>query len=159
MISDELERLSQLREQGTITDEEFARAKEKLLADDAPLDAPKPFRESMNMEENTYCMLLHLSQFAHLALPGGGWAVPIALWLIGREKSVLVDAHGRAVANWMISGLIYSIVAFILCFVMIGFPMFIALIIVGIMRLMKKFLSRFMRSPFFGSRIRLNMNF
>jgi len=36
------------------------------------------------------------------------------------------------IANWMISGLIYSVICFVLAFVLIGFLGFIALAIMGV---------------------------
>ena len=71
------------------------------------------------MKPDTYCMLLHLSQ-----LLGGtfvGFAVPIVLWAIVKDKHPLVDLHGKIVLNWLISLLIYTFAAGLLCIALVGF--------------------------------------
>lgn len=45
-LADELEKLQHLKQQGVLTDEEFAQAKQKLLEeDDMPAAAPPPPQE------------------------------------------------------------------------------------------------------------------
>ncbi len=43
-----------------------------------------------------------------------------------------LDAHGKMVANFMISCLIYAVVSFVLTFVLIGILGFIALAVIGV---------------------------
>lgn len=73
-----------------------------------------------------YCMFIHLSLLSGLILPGMGLVVPIILWLLKRENPE-VDLHGRIVANWIISVLIYTIIATVLLVVGIGVLIFIAI--------------------------------
>lgn len=70
--------------------------------------------------EKETAMFIHLSQFAGYILPGLGWALPLILWLIKRDNSSYIDAQGKIVMNWIISSLIYSIVGFILIFLLVG---------------------------------------
>ena len=44
-----------------------------------------------------------------------------------------LDAHGKMVVNWMISSTIYAVVSIVLCLILVGFLMLIALAIVGIL--------------------------
>ena len=44
-----------------------------------------------------------------------------------------LDAHGKMVVNWMISSTIYAVVSLVLCLVLVGFLMLIALAVVGIL--------------------------
>lgn len=82
------------------------------------------------MNENTYCMLLHLSQL--LGFSGAGIAVPIIMWAVNKDKSETVDRHGKNVLNWLISELIYAIGCAVLCLVLIGIPLAVALVVIGI---------------------------
>jgi uncharacterized Tic20 family protein len=58
--------------------------------------------------------------------------VPIVLWQVKKNESEIIDQHGKNVTNWILSELIYGIVFFILCFLLIGIPLLIALGAVGI---------------------------
>ena len=66
-------------------------------------------------------MILHLSQLAGLVVPFAGLVVPIVIWQIKKAEMPELDAHGRAIANWMISELIYWAIAVVLMFVLVGF--------------------------------------
>ena len=66
-------------------------------------------------------MLMHLSQL--LIFAGGiGVAAPIVMWAISKDNSRTANRHGLVILNWYISALIYGVVSFILCFIVIGFP-------------------------------------
>lgn len=84
------------------------------------------------MELNTFCMLMHLSQFAGFIVPFAGLVVPIVMWATNRENHPLVDRHGKTILNWMISALIYALICAILTFIFIGLLGFLALAICGI---------------------------
>ena len=77
-----------------------------------------------------------LTQFCGYALPLLGWVVPLVLWLMKRDESEQIDAHGKIVMNWILSVLIYGIVcglfSIILIGILIGIPLAIALGIVGV---------------------------
>jgi len=53
-ITEELQKLADLRAQGHLTDQEFASAKSKLLAGDRPQTAGLPERTRLNIDERTY---------------------------------------------------------------------------------------------------------
>lgn len=126
MIADELEKLNQLRDQGRITEEDYQQAKQKILGAKPPSDL------ILGMGESTYCLVLHLTQFAGYLLPGAGMVVPVVLWLVGKDKSEEIDYHGRVILNWILSFLIYLFVGFLLCLVLVGFLLVGALILLGI---------------------------
>ncbi|MBP6385589.1 MAG: DUF4870 domain-containing protein [Pseudarcicella sp.] len=92
---------------------------------------PKAFKP-WDMEQNHYCMLLHLSQLASYVVPFFGIALPIIMWSANKDQSELVDKQGKNVLNWNISLLIYVAVSSILCFILIGIPMLLALMFVSI---------------------------
>ena len=66
-------------------------------------------------------MFLHLSGLAFAIVFPLGIIVPIVLWQTQKDKIPALDAHGKMVANWMISATIYGVVSFVLAFVLIGF--------------------------------------
>ncbi|MCT4647549.1 MAG: DUF4870 domain-containing protein [Carboxylicivirga sp.] len=79
------------------------------------------------MDLNSFCMLMHLSQFAGVLFPGAGFALPIIMWATNKDKNDLIDQHGKNILNWMISAMIYAFGGLILTFVVIGIPLLIAL--------------------------------
>ncbi len=78
-------------------------------------------------EQKQMGMFLHLSQLINVIIPLGGVIAPIVLWQIKKDEMPALDAHGKMVANWLISSLIYFAVSFVLTFVLIGILGFIAL--------------------------------
>jgi uncharacterized Tic20 family protein len=67
--------------------------------------APAPMLES---EARTMSML------AHLLVLVGGFVPPLVIWLIYRDRSALVDAHGKEQLNFQISLIIYTISLYVL---------------------------------------------
>ena len=86
----------------------------------------------MDQNTKTWAMILHLSLFAGYVIPLAGLIAPIVIWQIKKEAMPELDAHGKTVVNFIISLVIYSFVAVLLTFVLIGIPILIALGIVGI---------------------------
>jgi uncharacterized Tic20 family protein len=81
------------------------------------------------MEVNQYCMFMHLSQYAGFIVPYAGLGLPIVMWLTNKDKSELVDRHGKSILNWIISSTIYLIASVILMFLFIGFITLFALVV------------------------------
>ncbi len=129
-MADEIEKLNQLRQSGAITEEEYQAAKTRLLNHTAgSSEPPKPFptAPSKPMDENTWALMLHLSQLCGFLIPFAGLVVPIVLWQVKKDESAVIDRHGRIVANWMITALIAGIVFFLLSFLLIGIPLLFVL--------------------------------
>ena len=73
-------------------------------------------------------MLCHASALLGLFFHFFGHLLgPLIVWLIKRDASAEIDANGKESLNFQISMLIYDIVAGILCIVLIGIPILIAL--------------------------------
>ena len=83
-------------------------------------------------EQRQMGMFLHLSQLANVFLFPVGIVVPIVLWQTQKDKMPGLDPHGKMVANWMISALIYSVVSVVLMFVLVGFLTILAVIVMSI---------------------------
>ena len=71
-------------------------------------------------------MLCHASALLGFFAPVAGHVLgPLIVWLVKRDESAEIDAHGKESLNFQISMFIYtsvlSVVCFILMFVLIGF--------------------------------------
>ncbi|XZE54066.1 DUF4870 domain-containing protein [Planctomycetaceae bacterium SH139] len=86
----------------------------------------------MDQETRLWAMILHLSVLAGYAVPFAGLVAPIVIWQIKKEQLPEIDAHGRMVANFLISMFIYGVIAGLLVFLLIGFPLLIALSVIGV---------------------------
>jgi uncharacterized Tic20 family protein len=76
----------------------------------------------------TWTVLCHASALAGLFLHFLGHLLgPLIVWLVKRGDSPEIDAHGKESLNFQISMLIYDAIAAILCIVLIGIPILIAL--------------------------------
>jgi hypothetical protein len=83
-------------------------------------------------DEKQMGLFLHLSQLANIILFPVGIVLPIVLWQTQKEKMPAIDAHGKMVANFMISMTIYLFVSLILMFVLIGFLLLPVVGIIGL---------------------------
>ena len=127
-MADEIEKLNQLRQSGAITDEEYQASKNALLHEQQTVgNKPNQIVVGTQMDEKTWTILLHLSQFCGFLIPLAGLVVPIVLWQIKKKESPLIDQHGRIVANWMLTAFIAGVVFFMLSFILIGIPLLVLL--------------------------------
>ncbi len=84
--------------------------------------------EDLTSTERTNAMLCHLLAFSmYIGLPFGNILGPLIIWQLKKGESEYVDYHGRESLNFQISVTIYGIVAALLCFILIGIPLLIAI--------------------------------
>ena len=119
---EDLRLLDELRQKGSITEEEYQREKTKILNNSNNSVTKKPL---FGLTENSYLLLMHLSQF--LMFTFIGFIVPIIMWILNKDNSTKVDMHGKNIINFMISMFVYFSVAGILCIILIGVPVLIIL--------------------------------
>lgn len=132
-LLEELEKLNDLKQSGAISEDEYEDAKAAIL--DRKQSGGWKFEREMNRapsDANMWGMFIHLSQFCGYIVPFAGLIVPIVLWQIKKKESDIIDLHGRIVVNWIITAFILGIVFGLLCLVLIGIPLLMALGIVGI---------------------------
>lgn len=84
------------------------------------------------MTSRNWAMLLHLSVLLAGPVPVLGLVAPIIIWQIKKEEFPELDAHGKEVLNFIISMLIYSVIAGVLALAIIGFFLLFALAVIGI---------------------------
>jgi hypothetical protein len=124
MKYEDLKILDELREKGSISEEEYQREKAKILNEEGRRDhAGRPL---FGMSENSYLMLMHISQFAGIIIPLAGFIIPILMWITNKDTNAKVDMHGKNILNFMIS---FAIYAAILTITVIGIPL---AIVVGV---------------------------
>lgn len=127
-LPDELEKLNALHGSGALSDDEFKKAKDALLAKHQPAGQKiKQSIDDISSDDATWGLLIHVTQFCGYILPLAGWLVPLLLWVMKRKESRIIDLHGKVVINWLISELIYGIVFGFLCIIVIGIPFVIIL--------------------------------
>jgi len=122
-VANELERLRSLRDEGTLSEAEFEEAKARLLREPSePQSAGTGISNAVdNLTPNQWALLLHLSQLLGYAIPVAGFVAPILIWQLKKETVPGLDQHGKIVANWLLSSLIYMVVSGLLTCVTIGF--------------------------------------
>ena len=80
--------------------------------------------ESSTSSSNTrtWTVLCHASALVGFFVPWAGHILgPLIVWLAKRGDSPEIDAHGKESLNFQISMLIYSLIAGVLCLVLVGF--------------------------------------
>ena len=84
-------------------------------------------------DSRLYGMLCHLLALTMLiGIPLGNILGPLVIWLIKKDMYPFVDDQGKESLNFQISMTIYAIVSGILMFVLIGFLLLPAVIIIDI---------------------------
>lgn len=92
------------------------------------MDQQSPPAPSTSSNARTWCVLCHASALLGLFFYFLGHILgPLTVWLIKRGDSTEIDAHGKESLNFQISMLIYDAIAAILCIILIGIPILIAL--------------------------------
>lgn len=72
-------------------------------------------------EERMWAAFCHLSAFLTILLPSFGQIIgPLVVWLLKREDSAFIDAHGKEALNFNISYFIYLWISIFLTFFLIG---------------------------------------
>ena len=70
----------------------------------------------------TWCAFIHVSALLGVFLHFPGHLIPpLIIWLLKRDESPELDAHGKEAVNFQISMLIYNVVAAVFCLILLGF--------------------------------------
>jgi len=95
-------------------------AEQPVKAEEPATKEPEVSKDARNM-----AMLCHLLGIV-------GFFAPLVIWLNEKDKHKFVNEHGQAAMNYQISIIIYYIASWMLCFIIVGFFMIIALVIMHI---------------------------
>ncbi len=86
-----------------------------------------------NSKYYTWGMLCHLCALVlYIGIPFGNIIGPLVIWLIKKDESPFVDAHGKESLNFQISMTLYGIIAGLLCLIFIGYVLLPILLIANI---------------------------
>lgn len=89
---------------------------------------PKPPKPGES-DERMWAMFCHLSTLSGCFFPMGSILGPLVVWLIKKDEYALVDDQGKEALNFQISVMIWALIAGLLCIVLIGIPLIIALVV------------------------------
>ncbi|MDT8400196.1 MAG: DUF4870 domain-containing protein [Bacteroidales bacterium] len=84
----------------------------------------------LSESERNWAMFCHLSTFSSLLIPFGGIIGPIICWSAKRNESEFVDRNGKSALNFQLSMLLYTLLCIPLMFIVIGFVLWGALLVV-----------------------------
>ena len=88
--------------------------------------------QAKEKETRVWATLLHLSMLSGYLIPFAGFVAPIIIWQIKKDELPAIDVHGKNAANWLISLMIYFVVASVLSLLFIGIPLIFALITISV---------------------------
>jgi uncharacterized Tic20 family protein len=76
---------------------------------------------SLTSDEKMWAMFCHLSALPSGFLAGGmGFLGPLICWLVKKDSSRFVDAHGKEALNFQLNLLIYLLISIAIAFVTCG---------------------------------------
>jgi uncharacterized protein len=87
-----------------------------------PQPPPTPVNVSAVANIRTWTAFIHASALLGVFIHFPGHLLgPLILWLVKRDSSPELDAHGKEAVNFQISMLIYNAIAAVFCLILIGF--------------------------------------
>ncbi|MCU0795229.1 MAG: DUF4870 domain-containing protein [Akkermansiaceae bacterium] len=93
------------------------------------MNPPPPSPDAVSQDDKTFGMLCHLSGLIASSTIGLGFVGPLIVWLIKKDQSPYVDAHGKEALNFYLTLLIAVAVCVPLVLIFVGI---LLLIIIGI---------------------------
>ena len=92
-----------------------------------------PMSQSDEQQARMWGMLCHLSALVgFIGVPFGNIIGPLVVWLIKKDQYAFVHDQGRESLNFQISMTIYTVIAGILAFLLIGIPALLVLPIIDL---------------------------
>ncbi|OYW70098.1 MAG: hypothetical protein B7Z21_00110 [Verrucomicrobiales bacterium 32-60-5] len=88
---------------------------------ESPTPPPALPYSAVTQDEKTLGIVMHV-----LCLVGFPILGPLIVWLVKKDQSSYIDLQGRELLNFQLSFLLYGFLSFLLCFILIGFPLLIA---------------------------------
>jgi len=85
--------------------------------------------KTYTQSERDWAMFCHLSSFAGYFFPFGGIIAPLICWISRREGSEWVNQNGKSALNFQLSILLYNVMTIPLCFILVGIPILIFILI------------------------------
>jgi uncharacterized protein len=132
-VADEIEKLNNLKKSGAITEEEYQNAKNSLLKPNETIGEKfSSVARDISSNENAWSMFMHFSQLCAFLVPLAGLLVPIVMWQVKKDESMVIDKHGRNIVNWIITWIIMIMICMVLWRIYIGIPLLGIVMVLGI---------------------------
>ncbi|MEH6535567.1 MAG: DUF4870 domain-containing protein [Psychroserpens sp.] len=64
----------------------------------------------LDNQHKNIATFIHLSTFSRFLIPLGNYIGPIVLWMVNKDKSEFINAHGKQAINFQISILLYTLI-------------------------------------------------
>ncbi len=94
---------------------------------------PPPAELGLTSNDKTMGMLSHLLALSgFIGIPFGNIIGPLVIWLTQKDKSGFADHHGKESLNFQITILIAGLISGVLCLLLVGFALLLALWVYGI---------------------------
>jgi uncharacterized Tic20 family protein len=87
---------------------------------------------SYTQSERDWAMFCHLSAFTGFFFPMGGIIGPLVCWISRKDESQWVDTNGKSALNFQLSLLMYFVLTIPLCFIIVGIPILLFLIVLKV---------------------------
>ena len=102
-------------------------------ATSTPTVTPKPgvtLSDGLEGRERNWAMVAHLSGLAlYTGLPFGNVIGPLLVWLLKKDESAFVADQAKEALNFQLSLTLYTVVAFVLLFFLVGLLAFSVLFV------------------------------
>lgn len=85
----------------------------------------------LTQDDRTWGMVAHLSALAGFIIPFGSVLGPLIVWLMKKDESEFVADQGKEALNFQITVALAGIVCLMLMFILIGFLLLPALVLVA----------------------------
>ena len=96
---------------------------------------------ALKKDETMWATFCHLGGLFGFIFPFGNIVVPILIWGILKDENPFVDDQGKESLNFQISVFIYSIVGFILSFILVGIFFLAVLVLFAMIQVIKASIS------------------
>jgi len=91
--------------------------------------------------ENMLAMWCHLGTFGGILVPFANFLVPLVIWLTKKDEYPLVDDQGKESLNFQLSLAVYSLISFLLIFVIVGILLLIVVVLFAVIQVIKASIS------------------
>jgi uncharacterized protein len=97
-------------------------------SDDSTLVHRSDKAAGISLNASQWATLLHLSWLTNFIIPLSGMILWIVIWQVKRQEIPQLDIHGKNLANWEISKIIFLLVCLPFNMILIGLPFFACLV-------------------------------
>lgn len=95
------------------------------------MEEEKKIPEKQN-DDRMWAMICHLSALCGFIIPFGNVLGPLGVWFLKKNEIPLVDQEGKKALNFQISMMIYTLIAGLLCIIVIGFLLLPAIVVANV---------------------------